>query len=240
MSDDDLTFDQVVELSRRNKREMVAEWRPGTPDEEVDLITHVVVVRGGRNMALVYAGPSGPMGGRRAGYIAAALMRPDELYVVADTIFSKTSVSKEELDDIKPGSMVDAWRRGERKGLSEGLMMQRFDRTGLLEIRGFPYVRMGATVTWGEPRIMTHKADELSGAIADYIADGFTEQVRLFGVIEPLALKAAEQMGLPPDERDKYIDRACAQRASASDGGIVVMLEPDVAKFEAGKAVAFT
>lgn len=237
---DGLTFDQVIELARRNKRELVAGWKPGMHEAEVDLVNHAVVVRDGRNIALVYQGPSGPMGGRRAAYLAAALFRADEVYFVADTIHSKVTVKSTELDDIKPGSMVDAWNRGERKGLSEGLHMQRFDRTGLLEVRSFPYVRMGATITWHEPRVMDHDTDRLTGAIADYVADGFSEGARMFDIIEPLALKAATQMGLPVEDRDKYIDRACAIRASESDSGIVVLLEPEVAKFEAGKEVAFT
>jgi hypothetical protein len=240
MSDDDLTFDQVVELSRRNKRELVADWRPGMPDAAVDLVNHAVVVRDGRNMALVYQGPSGPLGGRRAAYLAAALFRADEVYMIADTIGSKVAVKPEDLDAIKPGSMVEAWERGERKALTEGLMMQRFDRTGLLEIRLYPYVRMGATITWHEPRVMEHEVERLSGAIAEHVAEGFDEGKRLFDIIEPLAVKAAIAMGLPVEERQMHIDRACAMRASESDGGIVVILEPVVTKFEAGKEVAFT
>jgi hypothetical protein len=81
----------------------------------------------------------------------------------------------------------------------------------------------------------------MSGAIADYVKDGFAEGARLFGIIEPLATKAADAMGLEggDDEREMHIDRACALRASASDNGIVVLLEPKVTKFEAGKEVTF-
>lgn len=218
----DMTFDAVVELTLRNKRELVSLWKPGTDERELDLDTQVVVVRDGHNHSVITAGPTGPMAARRAGHIAASLMRPTELFVVGDTVGKFDPDFPDE--EIRAGQMVEAWNAGDREGLRECLMMQRYDRSGIIEARFYPYVRFGALVTWKEPRIVPDPTTD--GMISEYVKEGWVAGDKAWGTMGPLAHLAANLMQLPVDEREMHIDRACAKHASELDHGTVVILEP--------------
>jgi hypothetical protein len=227
------SFAAVAELAKRDKITATREWRPGR-DQDADLHTHVVVVRDGEPVALVYAGDAGPLSPRRAGYLAACFMRPDELFFISDSISTEGSIPPEEAEDYEAGSMFAAWKRGDRKGLTEALVIWRFVREGGVEAWSYPYVRDKTHITWGEPRDM-HGA---VGAVADLVGDGWKAGDEFWsGPIGGLILAEGKKLDADGVEAEWHTDRACARVASERDGGTVIVLEPWFACFTAGEEV---
>ena len=207
-----LTLEAVAERARAAKTELVAKYRPGDPEQTMDLTTHAIVVRAGVHIALVEAGPTGPLGPRRACYLAASLMRPDELYVITETVSQA---------GIAAGDLVERWNAGDRKGLSETLMVHRYVGGTLVQVIDHPYTRMGALVTWREPEPYDDVRD-WGGALGDEVARGWAKGLAFWK-----SHNAATGIpdGLDGPMREHFIDHMAAAQASGADHGRVVLLE---------------
>jgi hypothetical protein len=218
MSDrSDAEFEIIAEVLRRMKLERVLE-HGNDPDEEAsDLDAECLVCRDGQVVAQVFAGP-GPDGVREAGYYSALLMRPHEVFVVADSHMIKAT-DKNEVHDMRRGQLRERWVSGHRKGISECLVVYRFPRIGQPSGRIFPYERRGTHIKW-------HKGIDpevtLEGAIPDYVAEGYRRAA-------PFWDEAGKHFG---DADDDDLDRGAGRFVSSMCGAVLLA---DGSMFVAGE-----
>lgn len=203
----DAEFGPAAELARRLKQQLVGAWREGDNEQECDLLPMAMAIREGKVIAQVMA-PSGPLGPRYAVKAAALFFRSDEVWVMTDSIMwsAKGEKARQEAERVRPGQMVDAWRAGKRKGLTEAIMACRMTKSGDTEMQSWPYLRTGNKVEFREPVFNNEFGFE--GAIPDYAAEGFSEAEEKWPELEKVIKLAAAATGV--DDFPEYIDRGAS------------------------------
>jgi hypothetical protein len=232
MTDPDL-FTRVAEAARRQKLEVVRQFGDDSDESLSDLRPTTLVVRDGDLVASVIAAEGGPFSAREACYLAALFMRPDEVFVVADSrmkVMPKADLS----EGPEAGELQAKWEAGERAHIQECMMIVRATRDGQPELRVFPYERKGRTVEWGAP---DEYDKETSGAIPDAVADGFATGDELWPDMLQTLTAAAPEFGVE-DELVLHIDRVCARLISAK--GPMVMVNADESIFSNGEELVLT
>jgi hypothetical protein len=221
------TLDGVAELARRHKLEQVRRHRPGDREETYDLRTNVVVVRDGAQQAVVWAGV-GPDAARQIVYWSALFMGADELYLVADSVMRL--VGPDEDDTGHQGAVMNRWRRGDRVGITEALVVHRFPGTDASSFRMYPYQRQGRTVRWTQLDLPEGPPDEVDGALVDYAREGFRRAVEVGPVLAQIRRSAPQGVDV-----ELAYARALARFVSLKEGvGAVQLLEPEPATFTEG------
>ncbi len=211
----DRSFEAVCEVGRRLKVDRVRKYGDGP---EADLIAVVLALRSGEPVAQVHAGP-GPDGARHAVYAAACFMRPDEVFLIADSVMTEV-----ELDQVpeqgSPRAPAVRWAAGERDGLSECMVLYRIPFIGNATFRMYPYVRHGTKVDWSPDR-HADQPDRVEGALVDYAREGFSKQAK----VAALGKEAADLLDFhdDPAEMHWHLDCAAANIASSQTGGAVVV-----------------
>jgi hypothetical protein len=217
-------FESVAEIGRRMKMDEARRFGDDADEYAADLVPFVVVVRNGIQMAQVVAGP-GPDGPREACYWAAAVMRPHELYVIADA-----RISFAVPEEPEQGQITEAWHAGRRDGITECMAIMRIPALGNATQTVYPYERKGKQIRWLEPM----SPDKSEGAMIDYARAGFSQGRELFAhMLEAIPQDTFEDMGL--DERNDTIDRAAARFVSSNGPMVCLMLpgQPTIVYVEA-------
>jgi hypothetical protein len=218
-------FDAVGELARRSKVDRTKRWREGADEQDCDLHGHVVVVRNGRPTAVLYAGPSGPHGMRRAAYIAAVLLRPDELVTVTDAVRMVNPDLAGSVLGVRAGDLVMRWQAGYRDNLTEALVLLRIGRTGVLGARDYRYTRTGSLVLWGDVAA-SDNGEGYHGPAVDHAAAGFADAAHVWDTELADGLRDQARLdGLPPEQQEYFTDRNCAAMASEYDRGMCKLLD---------------
>jgi hypothetical protein len=200
---DEMSFGKVAELARRLKVDVVRTHGDDPEEEASDLLPFVIGSRSGRMLVLVHPVP-GPDGVRRAVYITAALFRVDEVWLIAD---SRMAVVDEGDELPAQGDLAEEWRAGRRERIQEVMMISRLPRIGDPRITAYPYTRSGRHVSWAEAR----PADRVSGAITDYVRDGYRKGPELWAEVGPAIEALGGVIGVYGSERQYHIDRAVAR-----------------------------
>jgi hypothetical protein len=183
---------------------------------DADLRTMVTVYRGGEPIVNVLQGP-GLYAAREALYITAALFRPELLVLVADT-YCLSLDDKEEHDHVEQGDLTDRWLAGQRKGLTEALVVQAMDLAGEYRMTVQPYrVTPSGRITWKDPYEIN--TVELDGALTDAMRQGWADGE----LWRAKVAQAAHDAGYGMDEADPHIDRAAAMHV-AEEGHAVFLL----------------
>jgi hypothetical protein len=209
-----------------------------------DIPNMVTAVRDGEPVAVLYVG-QGPEAIRRAVYWAAAMLRADSLFVVADARYREYRDMSREQDaargqEHRPGDFQRDWEAGNREGLTECLMIERLPAMGPSEMVCYPYVRHGRRLTWGQAHPV-YKGGDLDGAVPGYARQGFDDaRTRMASLMETLERAWGEYtmlQDMTPEERSWRTDRAIARFLSDKDEvGMVVVLK-DRSEFMAGREV---
>lgn len=226
------SFDGVAELARRLKLDQVTDHGADPNEEASDLLPFVVVVRDGREVGLVYSG-SGPDGARLAVYWAAALMRPHEIFLVADSRMRNVPPG-EDLDSIEQGDIARDWRAGKREDTYEAMLVHRYPVMGPSTFAIYPYERNGRRLRWRD-RVAPEGAS-MDGAIPDYARRGYNDGRANLSKMMPDLKAGAEALGLSPPAREQHLDRALGRFCSERTGPVVLFdtkggtghLEPSV------------
>jgi hypothetical protein len=227
MADVPADFETVAEIARRMKWQLVADHGNDANEELSDLRSFVVVIRAGQQIGLVYASP-GPDGVREACYWAGALLRPHELFLVADARM-RTYEPAEKPPDVRKGQYQEDWEAGRREGITECVIIQRIPVIGNPSMAMYPYVRQGTQLRWERERV--RETDSLGGAVLDYARAGFKEAQRHSEMIKILD-QTAQLAGLSQEEKSHHIDRACARHISTVMDGLVHLFDGEASFIE--------
>jgi hypothetical protein len=232
------TFEGVAEFARRMKRERVQNYGDAGDPAAADLRNFVMVVRDGEQRVVVWAGP-GPDAARSIVYWSAALLQPDELYLVADTVMRLAP--PDALEDPGQGAVMQPWLGGEREGMIEALAVQRYPALGPTSWHLYPYECQGKVLRWVDlDKWVGHPATELGnigGAIPDYARQGYNDGRQNAPLLARIRATAASVVGgLPAAEGDYHFARALARLLCEKEGvGAVQLLEPEQVVFVAGE-----
>jgi hypothetical protein len=214
-------FELIAEIARRMKMEAVTEYGDN-PDEELsDLRGFLVVVRGGKQVAIIHFGP-GPEAPRQTCYAAAALMRADELFLVTDA--RMRTYTPDDYDETSEthqlGRYQKDWEAGRRDGLTECLLIQRMPKVGDYTTTMYPYERHRTSLRWLEH---AGELQDVGGAIPDYTRQGYTKARNWEGQMKTILDHVAKESGLSPAEQERHTDIACARMLSEETGALVTL-----------------
>jgi hypothetical protein len=226
----------IAETSRRLKTQLVHE-HGDSPDESLsDLRNFCIGVRGGRQLFMVYHGP-GPESARQCAYWSALFLNCDEIFQVADARFRMVDFQPStdgllpqspEVDEaefyathpeVYPGSISEAWERGEREGIQESLQISRYPYIGPPTIAHYNYERTGRKIVWGH--VMNVPTGSHSGAIDDYVKEGYRQRREIQAEINEMIKKVhadMEKQGFDESERPYWTDRGMAKMVSDKIG----------------------
>jgi hypothetical protein len=235
---DPARFSEIGEMARRMKLDVVHKYGDHPDESFADLPNVVSVFRDDKPVILVY--PEGDSEAvRQCVYWAAALLRADALYLVADARFRRmpegTTPEEAQANEPHAGDFQRDWEAGRRDGLAECLLVHRLPALGPSELVTFPYVREGRKLTWLES---SHMERELGGAVPDYARQGFNDARDKARMMQEAADEMAVLFDVPPEDRLDTIDRALARFITTKEGvGRVVLLAQGLAEFEDGEAL---
>jgi hypothetical protein len=232
------TFEGVAEFARRMKRERVQNYGDAGDPAAADLRNFVMVVRGGEQRVVVWAGP-GPDAARAIVYWSAALLQPDELYLVADTVM-RLAPPETPLEDLeRQGAVMEPWLGGQRDGMIEALAVQRYPALGPASWHLYPYECRGKVLRWvdlGQWAGPEVELGQVGGAIPDHARAGYDDGRKNAELLRQIRATAAEMVGgMPAAEEELHFARALARLLCEKDGvGAVQLLEPEQVVFVAG------
>lgn len=212
------------------------------PDESMsDLMNFCVGVRGGRQLFLVYHGP-GPLSARHCAFWSALFLSCDEIFLVADArlkhyapepdtdmpLLPKSDEQREEEfyrdhPEFFPGSLGAEWERGEREGIQECIQVSRYPYVGPPIGATYEYVRTGRTIVWG--KVYSGEGDRLSGAIDDFVKNGYRKRREVQPEIDKFVQRIHAQMardGFSEESRSYWTDRGMASMVSRQEGVYLV------------------
>jgi hypothetical protein len=203
---DSVSFERVAEMVRRMKVAVAQKegWR--SDPEAADLPPFIIASRAGHFVASLDPLP-GPNGVREAAHAAAAFMRADEVWVLADARM-RTEVPPDYVPE--QGDIQRDWLAGRRQGITEAMLVYRFTRDGEGQVHIYPYRRRVRKVEWLEPAD-PDDGTKVEGAIPDSVAAGFAESGSKFAEVLGVVEQVGDDIGLDLEERDYHIDRAIAQ-----------------------------
>jgi hypothetical protein len=221
-------FSVIAEIVRRMKQQKVAEFGDDPDESECDLMGFVACVRAGRQLFAIYHG-AGPQAPRQAAAWSAMMLSCDEIFVIADSYFMEMKldegegllpksieVQEEEFyrnhPEVKPGFLQDAWLAGNRDGISEAILIQRYAIIGPPLQAQYSYTRTGRKLVWN--KIHTVGADNIRGAIDDYVKEGFRRRKTIQPQINEMLAKVKASMAkedFSPAEQAYWTDRGMAK-----------------------------
>lgn len=236
----DAEFSRIAEITRRMKQQKVAEFGDSPDDEDSDLMGFNAGVRAGRQLFVVYHGP-GPYAARMCAFWCAMFLSCDEIFQIADARYKvmdapandegllPTSPEVQEAEfyaahpEVGPGMLGEAWARGERDGIQECIVIQRYPFLGPPTLAQYEYVREGRKLTWG--KIRRENPDQMSGAIDDAIKEGYRKRRQIQPEINAMVAKIHAQMAkqdFSDAEKGYWTDRGMALNVSARQGVFMV------------------
>jgi hypothetical protein len=226
MSTADEEFTKTAELARRIKRETAATWKPGMSDKAADMQNHAVVFRGERVVGQVWVEPRGGM--PQAAYAAAGFMRSDVVFVVGDGLSTTEMIDK--IEDVpKHGDLGDAWRDGQRDGITEVLYALRITPDEV-EFREWPYRREGNVIHWTEVEEWRRdKKMVIGGDVVNAARAGFEFRKTDFIRFESIVQTVIPKDFLGGIDYEHHLDRAVARWLSETTHTSVALFNPPAA-----------
>jgi hypothetical protein len=216
-------FETIAEIARRMKRECVLEFG-NDPDEELsDLRSFVIVVRNGRQVALIFVG-AGPDATRHTCYAAAAIMRPHEIFLVADARM-RTYAPEAGMPDVRHGEYQEDWQAGRREGITEAIVVQRMPVIGEATMASYPYVRNGTQLRWlkhGGP------LKSPSGTVINATRQGYANARKSWPQLEAVLNLSGEYTEMSKASQEHHTDRACARFLSSQTDAVVTLFDANV------------
>lgn len=231
----------IAEIARRMKTDLVHENGDDPDESQSDLMCFTVGVRDSQQKFLVYHG-AGPESARRCAYWTMLFLSCDEIFQVADARMmqiqdedtDKPLVPKsweqeehefwERHPELQPGSIGEAWARGERDGVQECIQISRYPRSGPPTIASYDYVRTGRQIVWG--RVWNQPTEKHGGAIKDYIDEARRKRKEVQPIIDEMLEKTHADMSREgfrsASERRYWTDRGMAKYVSGLEGVMFV------------------
>lgn len=238
MSDNE--FSKQAEIVRRMKQQKVAEFGDDPDESQCDIMNFCAGVRQGKQLFVVYHG-EGPYAARECAFWTALFLSCDEIFQIADARYKvvdaprndegllPTSPEVAEAEfyaahpEVGPGMLGEAWERGEREGIKEGIVIQRYPMIGPPTLAIYEYERRGRKLTWG--KIRKENPDLHSGAIQDHIHDAYRKRREIQPQINEIVKTMHASMvkaGLDESERPYWTDRGMASYVSSRSGVMFV------------------
>ena len=244
-------FSVIAEITRRMKQAKVAEYGDSPDESESDIMGFNACIRAGRQLFVVMHGP-GPLSARQSVFWSALFLSCDEIFVAADArmkmvlpdpsddeglLLPRSPEQMEEEfyrnhgEEFGPGKLGEAWQRGEREGITECIIIQRYAMVGPPLLAHYSYVREGRKITWG--KIASYPPDVTQhGAIDDSVKAAFLKRREIQPEIDEMLRVTHAEMGregFPPDERQYWTDRGMAKHVSTRPGVLLVQYLGEIA-----------
>jgi hypothetical protein len=174
---------------------------------------------------------------RATNYWAACLMRPTEVYVVADVRMKIVDDGLGDTRVLERNQVNEAWERGDREGIREALGIQVVPRHGPADMRVFPYEQHDDALKWldqlGVP-------DMVEGAMVDYARRGYRDGRKFWDYDRTRLLAEAKKLaGTDFIDLDSLIDRAAGQLASTKGDIARVSLLAQRVTYNKGERVPY-
>lgn len=227
-------FSTIAEITRRMKIDKVREFGDSPDEFDCDLLGFCACVRASKQLFAVYHA-EGPMAPREAAAWSAMMLSCDEIFVVADAYCTSVEAPKDDPNallpmspeqmeeefyrthpEVHPGYLGEAWQRGEREGISEAIMIQRYAMVGPALRAQYMYTRQGRKLIWG--KILTSDVGWEGGAIDDYVKEGFRRRRQIQPQIDEMREKVKANMAkedFAPAEMAYWTDRGAAKFLSS-------------------------
>lgn len=223
------------------KQERVAQFGDSPEESDADILNFTVGVRDDRQHFIVYHGP-GPESARMCAYWASLFLSCDVIFQVADARYKAYAPEPDDTDtllpksdevleaefyanhpEVYPGSLGEAWERGEREGIQECIIIMRYPLVGAPTTAHYEYNRQGRKLVWG--KIRKEDPDQQSGAIDDYVKEAFRKRKEVQPQLDEMREKVHAQMAkenFSARERKYWTDRGTASYLSGRQGVMLV------------------
>jgi hypothetical protein len=237
----DAQFALIAEITRRMKQERVAQYGDSPDESDADILNFTVGVRDERQHFIVYHA-GGPESARQCAYWASLFLSCDVIFQVADARYKTYAPEPEDANallpksdevleaefyanhpEIYPGSLGEEWERGEREGIQECIIIQRYPLVGPPTFAHYDYERQGRKLVWG--KIRKEDPDSHSGAIDDYVKSAFYKRREVQPQLDEMREKIHAQMAkenFSARERSYWTDRGTAKMLSSREGVLFV------------------
>jgi len=233
-------FSAVAEIARRMKNDKVREHGLDADESNADIMSFCVGVRGGVHRFMIYHGP-GPYAARQAAYWTALLTRCDEVYIVADARYKTIPLEEVEATGdpeggYEAGQLGEEWEAGQREGIQECLVVQRYPFLGPVTCAYYNYTRDGDKIRW--THVFSPDPEMNAGAIDDHIQAAFRQKGDLDIQITKFMDDAAAGAEFTLEEQKYWEDRGAAKFLSTKSSVFLatVLTDPPVS-FREGQEV---